>query len=87
MKIKTNRKQIPFGLVPNRNIERSGFKGQSNHKTTFNTGKLVPLNVKEVVPSDIVKADLAFAVRTTTPIAPVMDVATITTEAFLFQIG
>ncbi len=67
------KREKDFGLVPNREIERSGILTEFNNKSTFNVGKLVPLAVKDVLPGDIVKANLSYALRTSTPIAPTMD--------------
>lgn len=57
----------------NIDIPRSRFKRPFDHKTTLNTGDLVPIFVDEVLPGDTVKIDMASLVRMTTPIFPVMD--------------
>lgn len=55
------------------NIKRTLFKIPYNHKTTFNTGELVPIFYMEAVPGDTFKIDLAALIRMSTPIKPVMD--------------
>lgn len=62
-----------FGSVPSADIGRSSFKRPFSHKTTFNTGDIVPIYVDEVLPGDTVKMRLSQLVRMTTPIYPVMD--------------
>lgn len=57
----------------NINIQRSRFDRSSTHKTTFNTGKLVPIYVDEVLPGDTFEMKTSAVVRMTTPIFPVMD--------------
>lgn len=54
-------------------IQRSRFDRSSTHKTTFNTGKLVPIYVDEVLPGDTFEMKTSAVVRMTTPIFPVMD--------------
>lgn len=63
-----------FSLNPtNLEMPRSRFERSTNHKTTFNTGELIPLFVDEVLPGDTMKAKTAAAIRMSTPIFPVMD--------------
>ena len=57
----------------NLNIQRSRFDRSSTHKTTFNTGKLVPIYVDEVLPGDTFEMTTSAVVRMTTPVFPVMD--------------
>lgn len=59
----------PMGL----DIGRSMFDRSSGHKTTFNTGDLIPIYVDEVLPGDTFAMDMGMAVRMATPIFPVMD--------------
>lgn len=54
-------------------IQRSRFNRSSQHKTTMNTGDLIPIYVDEVLPGDTVVMDMATAIRMSTPIYPVMD--------------
>lgn len=66
----------------NIDIQRSRFNRASQHKTTFNTGDLVPIYVDEMLPGDTIKMDMSALVRMSTPIFPVMDNAKI--EFFWF---
>ena len=71
-----------FGNAPIKNIGRSSFKRPFSHKTTFNTGDIVPILAEEVLPGDTAKLHTAMLVRMTTPINPVMDNAWIDTYYF-----
>ena len=71
-----------FGLSPNKSIGRSSFKRPHSHKTTFNTGDIVPIYADEVLPGDTCKMHTASLVRMTTPINPVMDNAWMDTYYF-----
>lgn len=70
------------GLAPMKNIGRSSFKMPFSHKTTFNTGDIVPIYSAEVLPGDTAKIHTASLVRMTTPINPVMDNAWMDTYYF-----
>ena len=67
---------------PGIDIRRSIFSRNSEHKTTFNAGKLIPLYIDEVLPGDTRKIDLSCVVREMTPICPVMDNSFFDTFAF-----
>lgn len=71
-----------FGNAPIKNIGRSSFKRPFSHKTSFNTGDIVPIYADEVLPGDTAKIHTAMLVRMTTPICPVMDNAWIDTYFF-----
>lgn len=58
-------------LAPN--IKRSAFNLSHEHKTTFNVGKLVPIELMEVIPGDTFSYDLSSVIRTNTFQRPVMD--------------
>ena len=62
-----------FNKMPTVGISRSRFERTSQHKTTFNLGKIVPIYVDEVYPGDTRSLDLAALIRMSTPIAPIMD--------------
>lgn len=63
-----------FANVPTLDIKRSKLKRPHTHKTTFNTGDLVPIYVdSDILPGDTVKMDMAMITRMTTPIYPVLD--------------
>lgn len=66
--------QAHFAFNPtNLDIRRSKFTRPSQHKTTFNTGDLVPIYVDEVLPGDTAIMDMSAIIRMSTPIYPVMD--------------
>lgn len=66
-----------FAVNPQVDIGRSCFKRNSDHKTTFNAGDLIPIYVDEVLPGDTFSMDMSALVRMTTPIFPTMDNAAI----------
>lgn len=62
-----------FAQNPQVGISRSRFKRNSDNKTTFNTGDLIPIYLDEVLPGDTHEIDTACVMRMATPIFPVMD--------------
>lgn len=75
--------QNHFAANPtNIDIQRSRFDRSQTHKTTFNTGDLVPIFVDEVLPGDTFTMDMSSAIRMSTPINPVMDNINIDTYFF-----
>ncbi len=62
-----------FGNIALKNIRRSKFKMPCSHKTTFNTGDIIPIYRQEVLPGDTCKMNTASLVRMLTPINPTMD--------------
>lgn len=77
-----NNSSTRFASVPKIRHSRSKFFMPSSHKTTFNAGKLIPLYVKEVLPGDTIKQDMAAVLRSTTPLAPVLDNSYLDVYAF-----
>lgn len=71
-----------FAMVPQVNIPRSAFDVQFTHKTTFDSGVLVPVYVDEVLPGDSFRVRMTAFARLATPIVPVMD--NIIMESFFF---
>lgn len=72
-----------FANVPKVGISRSKFDRSHDHKTTFNTGDLIPIYVDTtIMPGDTVKMDMSEVVRMMTPICPVMDDAFMDTYFF-----
>lgn len=57
----------------NIDISRSRFSRPFTHKTTFNSGKLIPIFIDEVLPGDTFDIDISSVVRMMTPAVPVMD--------------
>lgn len=74
--------QNHFRNIPDIDIQRSRFHRPHTHKTTFNTGDLIPFYVDEILPGDTVQMNMAAAVRMATPIFPVMDNAYLDTYYF-----
>ena len=54
-------------------IRRSTFARPFEHKTTFNSGVLIPIFLDEVLPGDTFNLDVSMVVRSITPAVPVMD--------------
>lgn len=66
--------QSHFATIPSMDISRSKFDRSFVHKTTCNTGELVPIYVDpDIVPGDTVTMKMSDLIRMTTPITPVMD--------------
>ncbi|WNK13584.1 MAG: major capsid protein [Microvirus sp.] len=62
-----------FAMVPAADIPRSSFRIQQTHKTTFDSGYLVPIYVDEVLPGDTFNLRMTAFARLSTPIFPIMD--------------
>jgi hypothetical protein len=62
-----------FAQNPQVGVSRSRFQRNSDNKTTFNTGELIPIYLDEVLPGDTHEIDMACVMRMATPIFPVMD--------------
>lgn len=62
-----------FAQNPQVGVSRSRFQRNSDSKTTFNTGDLIPIYLDEVLPGDTHQIDVACVIRMATPIFPVMD--------------
>lgn len=62
-----------FAMIPKAEIPRSTFDQQTTHKTTFDSGYLVPVYVDEVLPGDTFKLNMTAFVRLATPLYPIMD--------------
>ena len=71
-----------FAMIPKAEIPRSSFLTQSAHKTTFDSGWLVPIYVDEVLPGDTHKLRMTAFTRLATPLFPTMD--NLTMETFFF---
>lgn len=72
-----------FANTPTVNISRSKFDRSFDHKTTFNTGDLIPIFADgTIMPGDTVQMRTSEVVRMMTPIAPVMDNANLDTYFF-----
>jgi hypothetical protein len=62
-----------FSMIPRADIPRSSFQIQTAHKTTFDSGYLVPVYVDEVLPGDTFNLKMTAFARMATPLFPVMD--------------
>lgn len=62
-----------FLNVPQMHTSRTRFKRDQTILTTFDSGKLIPFFVDEVLPGDTFQIDTSAIIRMTTPKYPVMD--------------
>jgi hypothetical protein len=62
-----------FSMIPRADIPRSSFQIQTAHKTTFDSGYLIPVYVDEVLPGDTFNLKMTAFARLATPLFPVMD--------------
>lgn len=62
-----------FDIVPAPRIQRSSFVKPSSHKTTFNSGLLIPLYLEEILPGDTVSMRASFFGRLQTLDFPILD--------------
>lgn len=62
-----------FSQVPKADIPRSTFNRSHGHKTTFNSGDLIPVFVDEMLPGDTFSLKMTAFARLATPIVPIMD--------------
>ena len=62
-----------FAQVPSIDIQRSKMKIQTDEKTSFNVGDIIPIFWKTVLPGDTVKMTYSAVVRMPSMLTPVMD--------------
>lgn len=62
-----------FSMAPRPDVPRSRFMIQTNHKTTFDAGYLVPVYVDEMLPGDSFRFSMTAFARLSTPLFPIMD--------------
>lgn len=62
-----------FAMIPNADVPRSKFLIEKAHKTTFDSGYLVPVFCEEVLPGDSFHVKATLFARLATPLFPVMD--------------
>lgn len=62
-----------FNQVPEMKASRTRFNRDQTILTTFDSGKLIPFYVDEVLPGDTFSVDTSAIIRMTTPKYPVMD--------------
>lgn len=61
-----------FARAPHANIQRSRFDMSHSVTTTINAGKLVPFEVREILPGDTFEVDTAILARMQTLTVPIM---------------
>lgn len=62
-----------FSDAPAMYMKRSKFDRSHVYKTTFNSGKLIPVFIDEVLPGDTTRMSVNYFARLATPIKPFMD--------------
>lgn len=62
-----------FSMIPRPDVPRSSFRIQKAHKTTMDSGYLVPIYVDEVLPGDTFNLRMTAFARLSTPLFPTMD--------------
>lgn len=62
-----------FSDAPAMYMKRTKFDRSHVYKTTFDSGKLIPVFVDEVLPGDTTRMSVNYFARLATPIKPVMD--------------
>lgn len=62
-----------FSDAPAMYMKRTKFDRSHVYKTTFNSGKLIPVFVDEVLPGDTTRVSVNYFARLATPIKPIMD--------------
>nr|DAH82784.1 MAG TPA: Major capsid protein [Microviridae sp.] len=62
-----------FNQIPTMNASRTRFNRDQTILTTFDSGKLIPFYVDEVLPGDTFNVNTSAIIRMTTPKYPVMD--------------
>lgn len=65
--------QHDFGRAPSVSVQRSVFNRSHGHKTTFDSGYLVPVFCDEALPGDTFHLTTSILARLSTPIVPFMD--------------
>lgn len=62
-----------FSDAPAMYMKRTKFDRSHVYKTTFNSGKLIPVFIDEVLPGDTSRLSVNYFARLATPIKPIMD--------------
>lgn len=62
-----------FSDAPSMYMKRTKFDRSHVYKTTFDSGKLIPVFVDEVLPGDTTRMSVNYFARLATPIKPIMD--------------
>ena len=75
-----------FSEVPRAEIPRSSFDRSHGHKTTFDSGLLIPIFLDEALPGDTFNVKMTGFARLATPIFPIMDNLFMDTQFFAVPI-
>lgn len=78
----TSKGQHSFAVTPKAEIQRSSLDRNCGHKTTFNSGELVPIFLDEALPGDTMSMKMSLFARITTLLFPIMDNVWIDTHWF-----
>lgn len=62
-----------FSDAPAMYMKRTKFDRSHVYKTTFNSGKLIPVFIDEILPGDTTRISVNYFARLATPIKPIMD--------------
>lgn len=62
-----------FSDVPSMHMKRTKFDRSHVYKTTFDSGRLIPVFVDEVLPGDTSRMSVNYFARLATPVKPIMD--------------
>lgn len=62
-----------FSDAPAMYMKRTKFDRSHVYKTTFNSGRLVPVFIDEVLPGDTTRMSVNYFARLATPVKPIMD--------------
>lgn len=71
-----------FAMIPRPDVPRSSFRIEKAHKTTMDSGYLVPIYLDEVLPGDTFNLRMTAFARLATPLFPTMD--NLHLESFFF---
>lgn len=73
-----------FSQVPKADIPRATFDRSHGYKTTFDSGKLVPVFIDEALPGDTFNLQMSAFARLSTPLHPFMD--NLFVDSFFFSV-
>lgn len=62
-----------FSMIPSADVPRSSFTIEKAHKTTFDSGYLIPIYLDELLPGDAMNLHMTAFARLATPLLPFMD--------------
>lgn len=66
-------KQHDFSMIPKSAVPRSSFRMMKGHKTTFQSGQLIPIFCEEILPGDTWNLRMDMVMRMPPLISPIMD--------------